>query len=57
MRRICGLTLSSLGPGASAKNSSRPPIASRGRMATKSAMTPMPPSQWVSARQKKTPRP
>ena len=54
VRRICGLTLSSLGPGDSAKNSSRPPIESRGRMATNSAITPIPPSQWVRPRHRNT---
>ena len=44
-------------PGASAKNNSRPPIARRGRTATKSAITPIPPSHCVSERQKKIPRP
>ena len=53
---MCGVSFSSVGPGASAKKSRPTPIASRGRTATKSVMTPMPPSHWVSDRQNSSPR-
>ena len=42
----------SVGPASSDCSSWRPPIRSRGRIATASTMMPMPPSQWLSWRQK-----
>ena len=48
-----GVTFSSVGPGASAKNICRPATANWGRMATNRTMMPMPPSQWLRPRQKK----
>ena len=49
------MSLSSLGPGASAKNICRPAIASLGSTAITSAITPIPPSHWVKARHRKSP--
>ncbi len=50
-----GVRRSGVGPGASARASCIPPVPRKGRMATPRTMTPMPPSHWVSARQKAIP--
>jgi len=47
-----GASLSLVGPATSAWKSCMPPICSMGRMASPRTMIPMPPSQWVRARQK-----
>jgi len=46
-----GLSLSSVGPGASALNNWRPATASLGRMAKNNMMIPMPPSHCIKQRQ------
>ena len=44
---IRGWILSFVGPGASAMNSSIPPIPNRGRMAIVNTIIPIPPIHWV----------
>ena len=53
---ILGVIRSGEGPGTSARSRFIPPAPRRGRMATKRAMIPMPPSQWEKLRQKSIPR-
>ena len=54
--RMRGVSASSSGPGASAKNICRPATASAGRTATKRTMMPIPPSHCVMQRQNRRPR-
>ena len=55
MSVILGLSLSALGPGASAANNCIPPIPNNGKMAIASTIIPIPPIQCVRLRQNKTP--
>ena len=48
-----GVNLSSVGPGASAKNICRPATANCGRIAINITIIPIPPNHWVKLRQKK----
>ena len=50
---ILGWILSLVGPGASATNSSMPPMPNNGRMAIVSTMMPIPPIHWVILLQNK----
>jgi len=50
---IRGVTFSSVGPGASAKNICLPATENWGRIATNKTIIPIPPSHWVRLRQKK----
>jgi len=49
-----GVSRSSVGPGASAKKSWRPAMASCGKSPTNRTMMPMPPIHWVKARHMKS---
>ena len=51
-----GASFSNSGPGDSLSISTRPLSESRGRIASAATMMPMPPSHWVSARQKRIAR-